>query len=218
MGTHGKMEQEINLMDLFWNILLAWRQIICFGIIAAILVSGLKYVLDYRAYRIAQNIEKEREEINLTEEEEEDLETARVMVKRIKNYEKYLNESVLMQIDPYEKPVAELQYYVESDYTYNYTQDNPYDYTGNLMALYCNYIKSGEMSRKVIEAANLSVSQADFSELCSVSQNGTTIAISITWAEMDKLDEISEFIKTELKEKESDFQEVGSHSLKLLRE
>ena len=56
MGTHGKMEQEINLMDLFWNILLAWRQIICFGIIAAILVSGLKYVLDYRAYRIAQNI------------------------------------------------------------------------------------------------------------------------------------------------------------------
>lgn len=218
MRTQGKMEQEINIIDLFWSILLAWRQIICCGIITAILISGLKYVLDSRAYHRARNTEKEQVEVELTSEEEEQLETARTMLKRIKDYEKYLNESVLMQIDPYEKPVAELQYFVESDYTYNYTQDNYFDYTQNLMALYGNYIKSGEMSDKIIEAANLSVSQADFSELCSVSQVGTTIAITITWADMKKLDKISEFFKMELKKKELDFQEIGSHRLKLLQE
>jgi hypothetical protein len=217
MKTQEKAEQEIKLIELFWEILFAWRQVFCLAIIIAILVSGMKYLFDNRAYRIAQNGEIEQE-AEFTAEEEEQIEEARIMMKRIEDYQKYLNESALMQIDPYEKPVVELQYYVESDYTYNYTRDNQLDYTVNLMALYSNYVKSGEMSDKVIEAANLSVSQADFSELCSVSQNGTTMSITIAWAEVEKLDKISELIKAELKQKEIDFQEIGSHKLKLLRE
>ena len=74
------------------------------------------------------------------------------------------------------------------------------------------------MSDKVINAAKLSINQADFSELCTVSQVGTTMSVSVVWPEMDKLDLISEFIKEELMQKESEFQEVGSHKLKLLRE
>lgn len=218
MKTQGKVEQEINLIELFWDILFAWRQIICFGIIMAILVSGIKYVLDSRSYHIAQKLETEPEEIELTVEEEENLEEARTLVGRIEEYEEYLSQSALMQIDPYEKPVVELQYYVESDYTYNYTKDNQSDYTGNIMVLYCNYVKSGEMSDKVIKAAKLPISQADFSELCTVSQVGATMSISVVWSEMDKLDLISDFIKEELRQKESEFQEVGSHKLKLLRE
>lgn len=218
MKTQEKMQQEINLIELFWDILFAWRQIICFGIIAAILVSGMKYVLDNRAFRMTQNIQVEQEKDEFTVEEKEQIEEARIMMDRIENYQKYLKESALMQIDPYEKPVVELQYYVESDYTYNYTQDNQYDYTGSLMTLYCNYVKSGEMSDKVIKAAKLPVSQADFSELCSANQNGTAMLITITWADTEKLEKISELVKAELNQKESDFQEVGSHKLKLLKE
>lgn len=218
MKTQGKVEQEINLIELFWDILFAWRQIICFGIIMAILVSGMKYVLDSRSYHIAQRLEAEPEEMEFTVEEEENLKEAQTLMTRIEEYENYLSQSALMQIDPYEKPVVELQYYVESDYTYNYTKDNQLDYTGNIMALYSNYVKSGEMSDKVINAAKLSINQADFSELCTVSQVGTTMSISVVCPEMNKLDLISEFIKEELMRKESEFQEVGSHKLKLLRE
>lgn len=216
MGTQEKMEREINLMELFWNILFSWRQILCSAVCFAILIGGIKYIRDTRNYKTSQNIQAE--EISLTAEEQAQVEDAKEMITRIENYEQYLNESALMQLNPYAKPVIDLQYYVESDYTYNYTQDNHSDYTGDLMALYYNYVKSGEMSNKIIADAELSISQADFSELCSVTLNGNTMIIVITWSEEEKLEEISKILKSELTKKEKDFQEVGSHKLKLLRE
>ena len=218
MRTQEKTEREINLTDLFWKILFNWRKIICFSMITALLICGLKYILDNKTYLAAQDINMEQGTIVLTAEEQEQIEDGIIMIERIENYEKYLNESALMQIDPYKKPVVELQYYIESDYTYNYTQDNKNDYTGNLMSLYYNYIRSGEMSSKLIKMVNFSISQADFSELCSVAQSGSTMVVTFAWADEKKLEEISEFIKAQLVTKESEFQEVGSHKLRLLRE
>ena len=86
------------------------------------MISGAKYAGDIIKYKAAQNVEAE--EIELTSEEQEQVEAAKGMIERIENYEQYLNESVLMQLDPYAKPVIDLQYYVESDYTYNYTNSN----------------------------------------------------------------------------------------------
>lgn len=217
MEIQEKAEREINLAELFWNILISWRQIICCGIIIAVVLSGVKYVLDYRNYQLAQNVNTEQE-VQLTAEEQEQIEDAQIMMKRIEDYQKYFDESALMQIDPYKKPVVELQYYIESDYTYNYTKDNQSDYTGNLMSLYYYYIRSGEMSERLIKETDISITQADYSELCSVSQSGSTMMITFAWSEEKKLEEISEFIKEALIEKESEFQQVGEHSLKLLRE
>ncbi|MCI8681489.1 MAG: hypothetical protein HFH50_00595 [Lachnospiraceae bacterium] len=217
MENQDGMERELSLMELFWNILFSWRQVICFGVIGAIALGGIKYVRDSRTYNAAQNVPAQ-EEIVLTPEEEEQVKDAQIMIERVEDYEKYLDTSALMQINPYEKPVMELQYYVESDYTYNYTQDNQTDYTGDLMSLYYNYIRSGEMSNKIIASLELPVSQADFSELCGVSQLGRTMVIIITWNDEGMLEKISNFIKTELTEMEASFQEVGSHKLKLLRE
>lgn len=216
MEMQEKTEKEINVTELFWHILFGWRQIICFAVIFAIVLTGIKYLQDSRTYRMAQNAGKE--EVKLTEEEREQVENAKIMMSRIEDFEKYLSSSALMQIDPYEKPVVELQYYVQSDYTYNYTKDNQNDYTGDLMSLYYDYVKSGEMSQKVIETAELSITQADFSELCTVSQSGRSMTVMFAWEEEKKLKEISDFIKSELSLKEAEFQEVGSHKLKLLRE
>lgn len=218
MEKREKMEREINLGEWFWNILLAWRQVISFGILCAVLFGGIKYLRDSKSYRTAQNAVAEQGEVELTAEEKEKIEDAKIMMTRIDNYQKYLDTSVLMQINPYEKPVVELQYYVESDYTYNYTKDNQADYTGDLISLYYNYIKSGEMSDKIIDRAGLDISQADFSELCSVSASGKTMVITITWNEEEKLEAISESIKSQLSEKELEFQEIGTHRLKILRE
>ena len=168
MEPNGKMEREINLVELIWNILFSWRKIICSAIIFAVIFTGGKYLRDRSAFRMSLENDSAHEEIQLTAEEQEQVENAKTMMSRIENYQKYLDESALMQIDPYEKPVVELQYYVKSDYTYNYTRDNQSDYTGDIMALYCNYVRSGEMSDKVIKAAKLSISQADFSELCYI--------------------------------------------------
>ena len=218
MGTQGKMEREVNLLDLFWSLLLSWRQIICFGIIFAVLLGGLQYVRDISAYQAVQNVSMEEEKEELSDDELQQVLNAKNLISRIKDYEEYLDSSALMQVNLYQKPVVELQYYVDSDYTFNYTQESENDYSSDLIAMYTGYIMSGEMSNKVIDAAKLSVNQADFSEFWSVSQNGNSILIKVTCPEEKKMQVVAETIKTQLSKKEAEFQEIGAHKLKLMVE
>ena len=147
MGTHGNIEREINLIELFWGILFNWRQILCVGIIFAVLLSGVKYVGDTKDYRKAQNAGSELEEIELTNEEEEEVDSAKKIMERIEEYENYMDNSVYMQLNPYKKHIVELQYFVKSDYIINYTQDHYHDYTEAIMAMYNDYITGHAYSR-----------------------------------------------------------------------
>ena len=72
MGTQEKMEREINLVELFWNILIGWRQIICFAAIFGVLFGGFKYISDRKSYNTSLNIDEG--EITLTQDEKEKIE------------------------------------------------------------------------------------------------------------------------------------------------
>lgn len=218
MGTQEMTEREINLVDLFWSILFGWRKIICFGILFAVLISGLKYFLDIRDYHAFQNIDIEKEKSNLGKDALKQLSDAVKLQVRIDDFENYREKSSIMQIDPYAKPVLELQYYVQSDYIINYTKDSERDYTLELVSMYSNYINSGEMAQRVIEDAGLSITTEDFRELLSVSSNESTIFISISYADVGKLNQISESVKNFLQEKQPELQDIGSHTLKLIDE
>ncbi len=218
MEVQEKMEREVSLKELFWNILFAWRKLICFGVVFAVLLCGMKYLLDLRSDSAASAPDLEQLEDELSEDELRQVIEARNLKERIEEYEQYLETSVLMQLDPYKRQVLELQYYVETDYTFNYTQDTERDYTSDLMSLYYNYIMSGEMSKNVIADAELSQSQANISELWSVAQAGTSISIKITCPEEKKMDAIAKSIKEQLSTKETEYQSVGEHKLKLLGE
>lgn len=218
MEVQEGMEREINLVELFWRILFGWRQIVCFGIIFAVLFAGMKYARDVKFYRTTQNTDLDKIAEELSNEEMQQVTAAKTLITRIEEYENYLETSVLMQIDSYKKSVVELQYYVESDYTFNYTQESKPDYTQNLMSLYYNYIVSGNMSRNVIKDAKLSIEQEDFSELLSVSVTSNSILIKITSPKADDMDAIANSIKNQLEEKETEFQAIGIHKLKLLGE
>ena len=216
METQEKKTREINLAELFWQILLKWRSIICFGVLFAVLLCGMKYMMDTKSYHASQNIDTKQLENQLTEEERQQVAQANNLSARIKEYETYLETSAWMQIDPYKKPMVELQYYVDSEYTFNYTEESKNDYTSSLMTLYYNYIMSGEMSQNVIDEAKLSISQADLSELWGISQVGNSISIKIICPEKDKMEMVADSIKTHLSSKEAEFQDIGPHKLKLL--
>lgn len=218
MEAQEKMGWEIDLKEIFWRLLLGWRQIICLGLVFALLVCGLKYLLDNRSYDAVQNLNVEEAKEELKRAEVERIEEAEQMQIRIDDYEKYMETSAIMQIDPYAKPILELQYYVKSDYIINYTKDSKRDYTGEAVALYCNYISSGELAAKVIEEAGLSIDKKDFGELLQVTQNASTIYVSICYGEADKLQKISDVVKSLLGQKEIELQEIGSHSLVLMSE
>lgn len=218
METQERVEREINLMELFWNLLLGWRQIICLGIIFALLLGGMKYFMSARSYKAAQNLNIEEIKEEMEEEELDKLADAEQMQIRIDDYEKYMEKSALMKINPYEKPVLELQYYVESDYIINYTKDSKRDYTNEVASLYCNYISGGDVAQKVIEKAGLTITKEDFRELLSVSQNLGTFYVSVSYSEIDKLQEISNVVKSLLEEKSTELQKIGAHTLQVVNE
>ncbi|EOS25683.1 hypothetical protein C806_01810 [Lachnospiraceae bacterium 3-1] len=219
MEKQKGMERELDLMELFWNILFSWRQIICFGVIFAVLFMEIKYFKDWRTYQTSQNISIEQNMMaGLTNEEKNQISNVREIIKRLEEYQEYLDTSVLMQIDPYEKHVIELQYYVKSDYMFNYTQDTQNDYTSDVVTMYYNYIISGEMSQSVIKTLQLPISQEDISELWAIGMIGNSVSIKIAYPEEKKLEEIAEFVKSTLKKKESELQKIGSHELQLLGE
>lgn len=218
MGTQEKMEREINLQELFWNILLGWRSIICFGLIFALLLGGVKYAKDMRSYRAAQNVKLEQKEQELTEEEKQQIADAGELMAQINEYEKYMNTSKLMEIDPYEKNIVTLRYRIKSDYTFNYTKDNQKDYTDDVVTAYANYAGGGEMTRKIIEGAKLDIDQEDLCELESVWENDTFVNIEFTYPEKEKLEDVSKVIKAQMGQKEEEFQSIGSHTLILQSE
>ena len=91
-------------------------------------------------------MEEIREE--LEKEELEKLSDAEQMQIRIDDTEKYMENSALMQINAYEKPVLEIQYYIKSDYIINYTKDSKRDYTDKVTTLYnisCASIKTSSI-------------------------------------------------------------------------
>lgn len=222
MGTQEKGEREINLVDLFWKILLNWRKLISFGILFAILVSGMRYFLDMRAYQAFKNIDVEKIKEDMEPEELKTLADAVSLQRRIDDFESYLDKSAIMKMDPYAKPVLELQYYVQSDYVINYTKDKEHDYTLELISMYCNYIGSGEMTEKVIEELSLPISQEDFAELVTVSgprgNDSGTIFFTISYADSENLEKIAGVVKSLLEQKSLEFQKIGSHKLNLINE
>lgn len=222
MGTQEKGEREINLLDLFWKILLNWRKLICFGILFAVLVSGMRYFLDVRAYQAFKSIDVEKIKEDMEPEELKKLADAVSLQRRIDDFNSYLEKSAIMKMDPYAKPMLELQYYVQSDYIINYTKDKEHDYTLELISMYCNYISSGEMTKKVIEELSLPISQEDFAELVTVSgprgNDSGTIFFTISYADSENLEKISGVVKSLLEQKSSEFQEIGSHKLNLINE
>lgn len=220
MEAQERVEREINLMELFWNILLGWRQIVCLCIVFAVLLGGMKCVMNIRSNQALKDIDVEEAKSNLEEEELDKIEEAKRMQVRIDDYENYIDKSPLMQINPYEKPVLELQYYVRSDYIINYTKDSKRDYTNEVTSLYRNFIIGGDMAQKVIDGAGLSISKEDFGELLQVTpaQELGTIYVNISYSDMEKLQEISDVVKSLLEQKSEELQKIGSHSLELVSE
>jgi len=218
MRSQERIEREINLKELFWSILLGWRQIICFAIIFAIFLGGVKFLQDMGAYNAAQNVETEDVDYVFTDEEEKLIADAKELTEQIAGYENYLESSVLLQMNPYKEPIIKLQYRVNSDYIINYTKDSKRDYTEDIMNAYYQYLTGGNMGNEVIKMAELPISQENFSELRAVYLDETSLTVAIIYPDEEELKKISESIKILLKQMETEFQKIGSHKLDLIEE
>ena len=120
-------EREINLIDLIADILSHWRGILVSMLIGALLMGGFSYVRSYQRTGHVQNGNEVSDESVPLEEQIQELEDLLTNTEKAAVYSviddekelavnrKYAENSVLMQMDPYNIPMIEMIYRIQID-------------------------------------------------------------------------------------------------------
>lgn len=227
-------ERQINIGDLFWKLIYSWRFIIGWAIVLAVCLGGLKYVKDVRATKAMSQeevISLEEKEEELSEEEKKALEDARILQACIEEKQAYQSNSILMGINPYAKPVVTLQYYVDTNYIVNYTQDMEQDYAIELVSAYTSYVENKGLLNNVSDTLQWKMEDIYLGELISaggrisidgdvsdtMNGSGNTFVVYLTGENEKQLEELAGAVKKAIEDYKPILEEkIGTHELVLV--
>lgn len=219
-GMNNTYEQEIDLKDLIFYILKKWRSVLFIGVVMAVLMGGgkfsqeaLKYQDKHYMAELQETYNTEIKNYNVTKEGyERNIET---LTQNIDYEEVYEKNSVLFQLDPYNKWVAKMDLFIKMDEENGIiTMVDPAD---SLLKAYSS-ILSSESSLKEASKEN-DIQSRYLRELVNIEQdfNGNMITISVTYKDGEGaqkiLDNILEVITARQPELESS---LGSHRVILI--
>ena len=121
MDSYQNYEQEIDLKDLMFAVLRRWRPIILIAIIFALLLGGFKAVRGLGQMKDAEYVaSKQQEYDNSMDQYEMSKERLEKEIENIKasleSQNDYMENSVLMNINPYDEYTTAVSFYVATDY------------------------------------------------------------------------------------------------------
>lgn len=216
-------EVEINLVDLLQKLCLQWKPILVCAVVFACLLGGYKYMKDRSAVQTVSSSEAV-EEIELTDIEEKNVNAAIELTEEIEGIEKYLNDSIIMNIDPYHKNRVVLLYSIDG--ATKQTKQK-------IIESYLTYLGSGGAldAIKKLDSKKWDIDKSYLAELISAYQRGdssyqivmndataeTLMYIEVTGKDAKMAEELAADIQTVLEEYHSTVKEVsGKHVLTLL--
>ena len=214
-------EKELSLYDLMWKVLLGWRRWIIMGIVFAVLMSGLGYTRSMATY---QNILAQQQGENmpsmdgLTEQEMAQIEDIRRIERKMDEIRKYLDESVYMNLKSDNTYKLVLNYYVDTEYTFNYTEENTADYVVALTNTYKSYAVSGELAKIIKENLALEIEEGYINELITAVSEGTTFQVQVLFDNVEMLEQMAPVIEQAIQnQKETIETSIGTHKLYLVK-
>lgn len=105
-------EVEINLLDLLMKLCKQWKQILVCAVVFACLLGGYRFIKGSGEAQ-TNGAAVSTEGIVLTKDEQKRVDGAVTLSDEIEANQKYMDESILMNIDPYHKDRAVLLYSIE---------------------------------------------------------------------------------------------------------
>lgn len=233
MEIKNGYEREVALRDLLWKVVFDWKRLIACAIIFAIVVMGWHYTKAQEDYKLAlaeyenqmlavETGEKDTvNEADFTAEELQQINDAKSLQSLLDRSRVYMQNSIYMNLNAYKESVLIMEYYVDSDYTFNYTEDNSADYTDALVSAYENYATNSNLAQQMIDKLSLSDEIRYVEELISVDADlsGKSFSVEVAYPDASVLSDIAEVVKDSLDAQTPVFSKsIGSHSLKLLSE
>lgn len=225
-GWNRSEEREISLLELFWKILYSWRFIVICAVIFAVILGGYSYVKSRQSVQNIKNqanLSEEDMEESLSPEEKEAVRQAKSVQQRIEEKEKYLEESILMNLDAYHQNRKMLQYYVDTNYTWSLNSENEEDYAKELIDAYATYVDTQGILEDLKKEVKWEEEDAYIGELIAVydiqeeksSQN--TFSVYVTGKDEEMVQALSDAVETAIAEYRSLLSEkIGSHELVLV--
>ncbi|KSV59562.1 hypothetical protein [Acetivibrio ethanolgignens] len=226
-------EREISLIDLLVYVVKGWRSILVWMLLMAIFLGCIQYVREVKAareYQVAKPVtgEEQKEQAAVTIEQlrkempEEEVKAVNKVVRLEKEYAMqfdYLQNSLLMAMNPYEVAVARLQYWVDTKHKTNYAGITERDVTVDIVKSYINRAKDGSWQKAALKAAGVEIEPQYFGEMISVIDNNTSFTIIVKYPDEEKLRKIIAVLEKELENYQDEFASVfGVHKLSLVNE
>ena len=226
MQINKNYETEIDLKDLFFELLYKWRSILAAALIGAILLGAYQYYSIYKTHSEGKQTKEEKQyEIDLENYRDSVKNTKnsiRTYTKLIKEKNDYLDESVYMSLDSQNEWVASKRYYIKMDQSVldalpESAQEDPADYVA---AVYTTTLKSnldaGEME------ALLGTGKREYiDELVGIGADNASNSFTITVIGPDEetvTRQMDYFVNRMETYSQPMAQEVGAHTLSLVNE
>lgn len=179
MEPENTYEQEIDLKDLMFAVLHKWRPIIVTAVIFAVLLGGFKGGRSYQSYC---DVDKQAEAQDLYQQDLEVYETSKAAYEReidnitndIQKQQEYLENSILMNVSPYDVYEARADLFIKTDYEImpGMAYQNV-DYTDTIIQAYQSLLTSNAFLEKIAKKVNLD--QQYLRELISVERGSVSM-------------------------------------------
>ncbi|MEW4411192.1 hypothetical protein [Clostridium sp. AN503] len=179
MNTNSTKKQEIDLRDLIFSILHKWRLILIIGVCFAVILGGLKFISNYKTQSNTEFIEQAQIQYDtnlklyennrtITEQEIENLK------KDIEMQQKYMENSILMNMSPYDIKEATANIFIKTDFEImpGMLYQNV-DYTDTVIQAYQSIISNAAFWKKIADKSG--IEERYLQELVSIERIGTTI-------------------------------------------
>ncbi len=214
-------EREIDIKDLFWEIAYGWRLILISIIVMTLLCGGYgfwKMVRQRELQNAQEPVSVDTVKDTLTEEELDEINQLIFYDALLNDRETYYENSILMNLDPYEKRSVVLEYCIDTQYEMNLQESIKADTMPKLTAAYREYFNQDAYMEDVIDALPQQIEEKYLSELVCFNADGSGVfTLTITGIDEEQANEIADAVSTAVEScKTKQEQLIGSHRLIVL--
>ena len=209
-----KEMREINFRNLIWKIIFAWKTVLLGAVLGTIVFIGLGYILDGDKTNTS-NINNSTQVI-LNETQKANANKLLELYDQLNYYEQYIEESLLIKVNPLCYNAIKLQYYVDSEYVMNLQNGSEGDYTAALVSAYASFITSDVFIDEIKSLLGIELANNYIRELFSVEYDIESSVIEIEAVVPNNTDTslMMTNMRNVIQGKAAALQEIGKHQLK----
>lgn len=208
----NEQEKEINLKRLFYKALRSWRKAALAAVVGAVVLGGTKCtvelvkisdpeVVEERQRKYEGELAKYQMDGDLIRKEMDALEAS------LTQQTDYNENSVLMEIDPYDEWKGSIDFYVETDW--QIMPDSSYqnqNVANQIVRVYNTYITNGELYQYVLERMGSDMEIRYLREVLSASADAENFLIHFTvrGVSQEECQKLLDYIEEGMKTKQSE--------------